>query len=498
MERNLSILMVAAEAHPLAKVGGLADVMGALPPALSDQGHDVRLALPFYKSMKGKVQSPVKVKGAELFDVALGDKTYQASVWKTRLPQTKIEVYLIENSDFFDRDGIYVDAASGEPYPDDAERFTFFSRAVLRLVKRIDFDPDIVHCHDHQTGFMPAWLKYQPTSSGLPEGLRTVFTIHNLAYQGDHPKEIGYKAGFGEEMLKPGSGIGSNGRVNMMKAGIAWADTVTTVSPTYAKEIQTAEFGYGLEEVLRGRAKDLVGILNGADYSVWNPEHDGFIPCKYSLYKPDGKQKCRQHLIERLNLKVGPGTPLVGMVSRLVSQKGFDILSEAFDRLMELDLGFVVLGLGEKRYHEALTGVAAGYPGRVSVNLAFDEQLAHQIEAGCDMFLMPSRYEPCGLNQMYSMKYGTIPIVRATGGLADSVTDYMAEGESTGFVFEEYSAEALCKALERARKVFADGKEWAGIVRRAMAQDFSWGRAAQSYAAVYLKTLRKRSTEAGA
>ena len=498
MERNLSILMVAAEAHPLAKVGGLADVMGALPRALGDLGHDVRLVLPYYGSMRGKVQSPVKVKGAELLDIALGDRTYPASAWKTKLPQSKVDVYLIESSDFFDRAGIYVDAESGEPFKDDAERFTFFSRAVLRLVKRLDFDPDIIHCHDHQTGFIPAWVKYPPASSGLPDGLRTVFTIHNLAYQGDYPKEIGYKAGFGEEMLKPSSGIASGDRVNMMKAGIAWADTITTVSPTYAREIQTAEFGYGLEQVLTGRSKDLVGILNGADYGVWNPEHDGFIPCKYSPRKPHGKQKCRWHLIERLNLDVDTGTPLVGIVSRLVSQKGFDILSEAFDRLMGLDLAFVVLGLGEKRYHDSLTEAASRYPGKVSVNLAFDEQLAHQIEAGCDLFLMPSRYEPCGLNQMYSMKYGTIPVVRGTGGLADTVTDHASPGESTGFVFKDYSAEELYKAMQRARDAFRDTDEWAGIIQRAMAKDFSWDRAAKSYAQVYLKTLQKGAAKAGA
>jgi starch synthase len=334
-------------------------------------------------------------------------------------------------------------------------------------------------------------VKYPSTSGGLPGGLRTVFTIHNLAYQGDHPKELAYKAGFGDEMLEPGSGIEFHGRVNMMKAGIAYADTVTAVSPTYAREIQTAEFGYGLEGVLRNRSKDLVGILNGADYGVWNPEHDNFIPCKYSLQKPHGKQKCRWQLIQRTNLDLSQEAPLIGIVSRLVAQKGFDILSEAFDRLLSLNLGFVILGLGENRFHELLTEIATRYPRKVSVNLAFDEQLAHQIEAGSDMFLMPSRYEPCGLNQMYSMKYGTIPIVRATGGLADTVIDDEKTGESTGFVFSDYSSEALFKAVERARKAFSDKEEWAAMVRRAMVQDFSWARSAKSYTEVYLETLRK-------
>jgi starch synthase len=488
-ERKLSILMVAAEAHPLAKVGGLADVMGALPRALHDQGHDVRLVLPFYRSIRDKIQAPGKVKGAELFDVALGDRTYPARAWKTKLPDTKVDVYLIESGDFFDRDGIYTDPASGEPYKDDADRFTFFSRAVLRLVKLSDFRPDVIHCHDHQTGFIPAWVKYPPTASGLPGGIRTVFTIHNLAYQGSHPRDLGYKAGFGEEMLGAGSGLEHHGFVNMMKAGIAFADKITAVSPTYAGEIQTPEFGYGLEDILRKRAKDLVGILNGADYGVWNPEHDGFLPCKYSSQKTHGKQKCRWHLMERLNLKLNQETPLVGIVSRLVAQKGFDILSEAFDRLMDLDFGFVVLGLGEKRYHDELAGLAARHPGKVSLNLAFDEQLAHQIEAGSDMFLMPSRYEPCGLNQMYSMKYGTIPVVRATGGLADTVVDQLDGDDSTGFAFKEYSSEALIKAMARARRAFKDKKAWSGMIGRAMAQDFSWERAAATYTDLYLKAL---------
>jgi len=492
MERKLSILMVAAEAHPLAKVGGLADVMGALPQALRDQGHDVRLALPFYKTMREKVGTPEKVKGAELFDVALGDRTYPARAWKTRLPKSKVEVYLIESSDFFDRDGIYVDGATGEPYQDDADRFTFFSRAVLRLVKLGDFEPNIIHCHDHQTGFIPAWSKYPPTAAGLPKGLRTVFTIHNLAYQGDHPRELGYRAGFGEEMLTDEAGITVGGRVNMMKAGIASADTITAVSPTYAKEIQTPEFGYGLEGVLKARSNDLVGILNGADYGVWDPEHDDLIPSKFSMRKPHGKQKCKWHLLGRLNMTTSPEAPLVGIVSRLVAQKGFDILSQAFDRLMDLGVGFVILGLGEKRYHKVLTEAAVRFPGRVSLNLAFDEQLAHQIEAGCDMFLMPSRYEPCGLNQMYSMKYGTIPIVRATGGLADTVIDYENAEESTGFAFHEYSADALYGAVERACEVFGDKEIWAGMVQRAMAQDFSWKRAASTYTDVYLETLKKQ------
>jgi starch synthase len=293
-------------------------------------------------------------------------------------------------------------------------------------------------------------------------------------------------------MLRPAGGIESGGNINLMKAGISFASTITAVSPTYAKEIQTAEFGYGLEGILKDRSSDTVGILNGADYTVWNPETDKLIPANYSAGRPEGKVACRKHLIERLDLEVGDDVPLIGLVSRLVGQKGFDILTEDFDRIMDLDIAIVILGLGDKAYHDRLTKLAGRFPGRLSVNLAFDEELAHQIEAGCDMFLMPSKYEPCGLNQMYSMKYGTIPVVRATGGLADTVIDFHESDDSTGFTFKKYTAGALLTAMERARKVFADGDAWKKLVHRAMSLDLSWPRSAEIYEQVYLDTLKKR------
>jgi starch synthase len=492
MERDLSILMVSAEAHPLAKVGGLADVMGALPRALAQRGHDVRIALPFYKSIKDAGTPTARLKGIDVLDVTIGDVAMPAEISVTKLPGSKIEVLLIGNDDLFGRDGIYMDPETGEAYPDNAERFIFFSRAVFMLIGLMKRPPGLIHCHDHQTGFIPAWLRYAPGPAGALEDLRTIFTIHNLAYQGSYPKEVGYKAGFGEDVLKPMGTVEFHGDVNMMKAGISYADTITTVSPTYAKEIQTGEFGYGLEGILKARSEHLFGILNGADYSVWDPGRDNLIPFSYSRSKPAGKRKCRQHLIERLNLNAGDETPLIGIVSRLVAQKGLDIVSEVFDEIMGLDTCIVILGLGDKHYHDLLTTAQKRFPGRVSVNLAFDEELAHQIEAGCDMFLMPSKYEPCGLNQMYSMKYGTVPIVRRTGGLADTVVDFDASGESTGFVFGQYSSEHLLEAVSRARKAYADRGQWDRLVDRAMAQDFSWERSAKAYEDVYRATMRRR------
>ncbi len=492
MEGKLSILMVSAEVHPLAKVGGLADVMGALPRALAEAGHDVKIALPFYKKIKdgGAKTSPIREAGE--FDIPLGDSTATARAYSTKLPGTKVEVLLIENDRFFGRDGIYSSAATGEDFSDNAERYIFFSKAALRLARLMDLRPDIIHCHDHQTGFIPAWLRDEPRADDYFRNTGVVYTIHNLAYQGVFPRRTGYVAGFSEHMMQPMGGVEFHGDVNMMKAGIIYSDTITTVSPTYAREIQTAEFGYGLEGVLRSRQRDLVGILNGADYSVWNPESDKLIPYRYSVQDRTGKRLCREHLIKRLGLKAGEGVPLIGMISRLVDQKGFDLVAGAFDEMIGLDLGVVILGTGEKKYHELLSDYAARHPDRVSVNIAFDEELAHQIEAGCDMFLMPSKYEPCGLNQMYSMKYGTIPVVRKTGGLADSVIDLAAAADSTGFVFEEYSAAELLETVRRAREAFRDGNAWKELMLRAMKRDFSWEQQARQYVDTYVATLRKR------
>jgi starch synthase len=492
MESTLSILMVAAELHPLAKVGGLADVMGALPRALADAGHEVKVALPFYRKIKDGDFKISPVKGVGEFDIPIGDTTVSAKAHSTRLPGSKVEVLLIESDRFFGRDGIYSSETTGKGFSDNAERFIFFSKAAVRLAKLMKYAPDIVHCHDHQTGFIPAWLRDEPSADAYFKDTGIVYTIHNLAYQGVFPRKTGYAAGFSEHLMKPMGGVEFHGDVNMMKAGIIYSDTITTVSPTYAREIQTPEFGYGLDGVLKSRSRDLVGILNGADYTVWNPESDKLIPYRYSAEDVTGKRLCRQHLISRLGMKLGEGVPLVGMISRLVDQKGFDLVAKAFERLVNLDVGVVILGTGEKKYHELLTGYAERHPDRVSVNIGFDEELAHQIEAGCEMFLMPSKYEPCGLNQMYSMKYGTVPVVRRTGGLADSVIDFDASPDSTGFVFEEYSSDDLHEAVKRARGTYRDGNAWKGLVGRGMKRDFSWQQQAKVYIDTYVATLRKR------
>jgi starch synthase len=494
MKPSLSILMVSAEAHPFAKVGGLADVLGALPKALAGLGHQVKIALPYYKAVKDKHLEARVVPGLERVEVNLGSSRRVAAVRTACLPGSPVEVLLIENDDLFGRDGIYTDPATGKDFPDNAERFVSFSRAVLKALEAMPWRPDVIHCHDYQTGLIPAWLKTSLAGDQRFRDTGTVYTIHNLAYQGVYPLEVGSMAGLPKDLTQPMGPLEFYGKLNMMKAGIVFSDIITTVSPTYAREIQTAEFGSGLDGVLRSRSADVVGILNGADYEVWDPSIDALLPRKYTREDMEGKTVCKRDLCKRLGLKADGSTALVGMVSRMVDQKGFDIVVEAMDALTGLGVSLAVLGTGDKKHSDALSAYARRLPGRISVTIGFSEELAHLIEAGCDMFLMPSKYEPCGLNQLYSMRYGTIPVVRKTGGLADSVRDTDRGDTSTGFVFADYTARALVAAMERAVKAFARKDQWKALVARAMAEDFSWGRSARTYQEVYSAMLERRRT----
>jgi starch synthase len=494
MKPNLSILMVSAEVHPFAKVGGLADVLGALPKALAGLGHQVKIALPYYRAVKEKHLETRVVRGLERVEVELGSARRIAAVRTACLPGSSVEVLLIENDDLFGRAGIYTDPATGKDFPDNAERFVFFSRAVLQALDAMPWQPDVIHCHDHQVGLIPAWLKTSLAGGQRFRDVGTVYTIHNLAYQGIYPLAVGQMAGLPEDLTRPMGALEFYGKVNMMKAGIVFSDIITTVSPTYAREIQTEEFGYGLDGVLRSRSSDVVGILNGADYEVWDPSIDALLPRKYTRENLEGKAVCKRQLCKRLGLKADASTALVGMVSRMVDQKGFDIVVEAMDALVGLGVSLAVLGTGDKKHSDALSAYARRLPGRVAVTVGFSEELAHLIEAGSDMFLMPSKYEPCGLNQLYSMRYGTIPIVRKTGGLADSVRDSDDGEASTGFVFADYSAKAMVAAMERAVKAFARKDQWKELVGRAMAEDFSWGRSAKTYQEVYSAVLERRRT----
>jgi len=485
----MRVLFVTAEAVPFAKTGGLADVAGALPRALSAAGHDVALLLPFYRQAREKCGGDVEQTGLEL-NIALGAETIKPRVLATTLPDSDVRVYLLDHPPFFDREQLY-----GTPegdYPDNAARFIFFSKAAMALPKALDWQPTIYHCNDWQSALVPVYLRLAAATDAFYHNSRSLFTIHNLAYQGLFPAEAFALTGLDGSLFSP-EGLEFYGKLNLLKGGILYARIINTVSPRYAKEIQTPEFGCGLEGVLASRADCLFGIINGIDYSVWNPATDPLIPANYSPEDLSGKAVCKAKLQERCGLPVRPDVPLLGMISRLDAQKGLDLLAEILDELAELDLQFVLLGTGKQEFHDLFTQIGQRHPEKLSMNIMFNNELAHQIEAGCDMYVMPSRYEPCGLNQLYSLKYGTVPIVRKTGGLADTIVNAtptaLGKGTANGFSFESYSARALYNTIRRALRLFYDRRAWRRLMLTGMRQDWSWQKSAAEYVELYQKAL---------
>jgi starch synthase len=416
--------------------------------------------------------------------VPLSDRLEQATALRGKLGK-EIAVYLIRADDYFNRDYLY-GSAEGD-YPDNAERFVFFTRAALEVLRK---EPvEIVHCHDWQAALAIVFLKTQPAQYPEIAAAKTLLTVHNLAFQGNFREAEWPLLRLDRSYFTPAY-LEFYGRINFLKGGLVFADKITTVSPTYAREILSPEQGCGLEGLLQQRGEDLVGILNGVDYNLWNPEIDPYIAERYSAKRLAAKRACRISLQRSVGLPQRPAVPLIGMVSRLTSQKGLDLVEKIFETLMALELQIVVLGAGETRYEEFLIRAAARYQDRVATRIGFDEPLAHRIEAGADMFLMPSLYEPCGLNQMFSLKYGTIPIVRSVGGLKDTVDDYDPEaGTGTGFVFDAYEPEALLDAIKRALDAFQEKRAWTALRRRAMSKDFSWDRSAQAYSQLYEELL---------
>lgn len=464
----MRVLMVAAEVAPLAKVGGLADVMGALPQALAERGVDVAVAMPCYRG----VREQVRAREGGSFSVPVGDAAVPCTVYEGALPDSKVPLYLLAHEPYFDRPQIY--GEGGTDYEDALERFVFLSRGALALPGILNWEPDIVHAHDWHTALVPVYMH----DGAVPTGARTVFTIHNLAYQGFFPQERAHILGLSGATLE---GLHHWGQLNLLKGGIRSADLITTVSPTYAREILRS--GDGLREVLEARADALVGVLNGVDYRVWDPERDALLWRSYAIDDLSGKATNKQRLQETLGLLQAPSTPLVGMVTRLVEQKGLDLVVDALERVLALGVQLVFLGTGDPRYEAFLLDAAERHPGRVAGHIGFSEELAHRIEAGCDMFLMPSKYEPCGLNQLYSLRYGTVPVVRATGGLADTVRE---GARGNGFVFSEYTAEAMLSALSRAVEVYRHKPvAWQELMRRGMRADHSWEAVARVYRNLY-------------
>jgi starch synthase len=483
----LKILFTSSEVTPFAKTGGLADVSASLPAALVSLGHHVIVVMPLYRSvMEGSYD-------LNAFEGAL-EVPYRGRVLKDKVfysqPEPNLSIYFIKKNEFFDRSTLY-STPEGD-YFDNADRFIYFSRAVLNLAKLIGFKPNIIHCNDWQTSLVPSYLKSLYMYDAFFEGTRTILTIHNLAYQGAFPPEYMAVSGLPSEFYSI-NGFEYYGRMNFLKGGIVFADIITTVSEKYSVEIQTPEFGHGLEGILKKRSSDVYGVLNGVDYSEWNPETDSHITANYNEKDLSGKEKCKKDLREAFNLRGPENAPLVGIVSRLAAQKGFDILAEAVDTLVELGFLMVLLGTGEEIYQKQFSEIGKKHKGRFGVRIAFDNALAHKIEAGADIFLMPSRYEPCGLNQMYSLKYGTIPVVRATGGLDDTIKEFDNKtGKGNGFKFADYSSQALLKAMQRALEVYRRPEIWSKLIKNGMREDFSWEMSARTYEKIYQGFLAKK------
>ncbi len=486
-KNDLSLVLVTTEIVPFSKVGGLADVMGALPDEIEKLGVRVAIFTPLYSSIDRAAFGIAPVDRCGPLAVPVAGSPERFRLFSCLKPGTGVKTYFIESDRFYARQGIYTVPETGRAFPDEDERTIFFNRAVIEAMKALDLRPGVVHCNDFHAGLIPAYLALEEADDERFSGTATVFSIHNLAYQGLFGPEFLDKAGLDRALFAPMGPFEFWGRVNVMKAAIHYAGVVSTVSRTYAEEItRSEEYGYGLEGVLRSRGADLVGILNGIDMDAWDPSKDELIPQRFTPEQLAGKGKCRTELLRAYGLPDRSTGPVIGMVSRLVDQKGFDILAEAFDGIMALGVRLVILGTGQERYHELYWGLAKKHSKQLGLKLEFNNRIAHLIEAGSDFFLMPSRYEPCGLNQMYSLRYGTIPIVRATGGLLDTISEIGGGGaEGNGFTFAEYSAAALLDAIRRAAAFYGDKAALRSVRRRIMVEDHSWRRSAEEYLAMY-------------
>ena len=478
---SMKVLFATSEAHPLAKTGGLADVSGALPAALQEIGVDARVLLPAYPAALANVENlsrACRITLPEHGEITLLQGTF---------PDNGTPVYLIEHAGYFARKGLYQDE-SGHDWPDNAMRFGLLSQIAARLAgpeTPLDFSPDVLHCNDWQTGLAPAYLRY-----GAAKPTPTVFTVHNLAYQGIFPREHLEKLGLPPESFSI-NGIEYYGNLSFLKAGLFYADHLTTVSPNYAGEIQTDAFGMGMQGLLAGRSKDLTGILNGIDTREWDPTADPYLAAPYSATELAGKATDKLALQNELGLDANAHAPLLGMVSRLTEQKGSDVVIKSVPKLLKLGVQFAVLGSGEAGLEIAWQKLAEAHPGRVAVKIGYNEGLGHRVEAGADLFLMPSRFEPCGLNQMYSQRYGTPPVVHKVGGLVDTVThaspDNLANGTATGFVLDRLDSAALTEIITHAIRLYRQKPAWQKLMRSGMTRDFGWGTSAHQYLGVYKK-----------
>ena len=497
----LRILVVASEVVGFAKTGGLADVAGSLPRALAKRGHEVAVVMPYYRAVRFGKNPPKPT--SHVLHVPIGTRILACKVFQSKLPGTEVPIYFIDAPEYFDRDDVYhgrglyqatMPGGYKSDYPDNAERFAFFSRAALEVIPTIRFQPDIVHANDWQTGLVPAYLSEVFRTNPKYANIRSLFTIHNIAYQGMFGADVMRMTGLPGWMFNPKQ-LEFHGQLNFLKSGVVFADAVNTVSPTYAREIQTVEYGCGMEGLLIENKEKLSGIVNGVDYDVWNPAIDPLLPEPYDATNVfERKPASKAELQKRFGLPVDPAKPVLGLVARLVSQKGIDLILSSAPGFLDLGCQLIFLGDGDREFHDQLTSFHAKHPQQVGIYLGFQEQLAHLVEAGSDLFLMPSRYEPSGLNQLYSLKYGTPPVVRATGGLADTIMnaneENLANGTGTGFSFDDYTAKALYETVKWALMLYRDRpKDFQKVVLTAMRQDWSWERSAADYEALYRRLL---------
>jgi starch synthase len=493
MAQRVRVLLVASEASPFAKTGGLGDVAAALPRALRALGHDVRILMPRFRGVE-RHASAIRTVVPRL-EVPVGDRLVEGALLGTET-SGGVPVYFLQQDHYFDRDGLY--GTGDDDYPDNCERFVFFCRGAVEALIALDamgrdaWRPQIVHANDWQTGLLPVYLRTLYRDHPVLTSVATVFTIHNLAFQGVFWHHDMPMTGLGWDVFTP-AGIEFYGKLNFLKGGLVFSDLLTTVSRTYAAEIRTPEFGSGLEGVLEDRSGDLYGVVNGIDYEPWNPAKDPALARPYSADEPEGKAVCRLALRRELGLDEGPG-PLVAMVTRLAWQKGLDLALESLPGMLDAGCRVALLGSGEAPLEEAWMEAAARHPGEVAVRIGYDPELASRMYAGGDCFLMPSRYEPCGLAQLIALRYGAVPIVRRTGGLADTVTEFDAVRRTgTGFLFDALSADALLDAVRRAAAAWGRPELWSALVRNAMTEDFSWDASAREYVTLYRKILRPQA-----
>ena len=492
--KKLKILYVTSEVVPFIKTGGLADVSSALPQKLMELGHQVRIVVPKYGAIderKYKIHEVVRLKD---LTTNISNKEVTFSLRSSFLvgQKARVQIYFLDNPEYFGkRHSLYADPLSGDNFKDNDERFILLAKSVFELIIKLGWVPDIIHCNDWQGGLIPAYLKTVYNDNEIFKGVKSLFTIHNLGSQGVFPKSNFAKTGL-PEALNSEKGIIHKGKVNFLKAALNYADVINTVSETYANEIcKNDEISSGLKNVLCKRKKDLYGIVNGIDTLIWNPEKDKKITTKYSIKSIKDKEANKKSLEEKFGFDYDENIPLIGMISRLEDTKGFDLLKKSFKELMSLNVKMVLLGTGDKKYHKFFDEAAAKYSGKFACYLGFDDEIAHLIEAGADIFLMPSKYEPCGLNQMYSLVYGTVPVVRETGGLADTVINYNSKnGTGNGFAFKKYDSKEFIKTLKQAIKVYNDDKKsWEKIMKVGMKSNFSWLNSAKNYVNLYKKIV---------